>query len=185
MPASTTASGVASRYANALFDLSQEQGGLEQAHADLAALQQAVAESDDLARLLRSPIVSREDQARATDALAERLGSSTVVRNFLGVLARQRRLGALPAIIDEFSRLLAAHRGEETAEVTSAVPLDEAQLGDVRNAVAGYVGRPVQLSAAVDPTLLGGLIVRVGSRMVDASLKTKLHNLELSMRGVR
>ena len=185
MPASTTASGVASRYANALFELAQQRGGLEQAGADLASLQQAMDESDDLARFLRSPVVSREDHARASAALAERLGASDTVRNFLGVLAAQRRLGALPAIIAEFSRLLAAHRGEETAEVTSAVPLDEAQLGEVREAVAGYVGRPVQLTAAVDPALLGGMVVRIGSRMVDASLKTKLHNLELSMRGIR
>ena len=185
MPASTTASGVASRYANALFDLARERGGHEQAGADLAALQQMVQESDDLGRLLASPIVSREEHARAMDAVAERLGAGDTVRNFLGVLARQRRLGALGAIIDEFARLLAAHRGEETAEVISAVPLDEAQFGEVREAVAGYVGRPVQLTASVDPSLLGGMVVRIGSRMVDASLKTKLHNLELSMRGVR
>lgn len=185
MPASTTASGVASRYANALFELAQERGGLEQAGADLASLQQAIGESDDLARLLRSPIVSREEHARATAAVAERIGASETVRSFLGVLAAQRRLGALPAIIDEFSRLLAAHRGEETAEVTSAQPLDDAQLGSVRDAVAQYAGRPVQLTASVDPALLGGVVVRIGSRMIDASLKTKLHNLELSMRGIR
>ncbi len=185
MPASTTASGVASRYANALFDLAQERGGLEQAGADLASLQQAVAESDDLARLIRSPVVSREQHARAADALAERLGVSDTVRSFLGVLAAQRRMAVLPGVIAEFARLLAAHRGEETAEVTSAVPLDEGQFGEVREAVAGYVGRPVQLTAAVDPSLLGGMVVRIGSRMVDASLKTKLHNLELSMRGIR
>jgi F-type H+-transporting ATPase subunit delta len=185
VPASATASGVASRYASALFDLSREQGGLERAGADLASLRQAVGESDDLARFLASPVVSREEHARAADALGERLGASATVRNFLGVLARQRRLAALPAIIDEFARLLAAHRGEETAEVVSAAPLDEAQLGSVRDAVAGFVGRPVQLSATVDPALLGGLVVRVGSRMLDASLKTKLHNLELSMRGTR
>ena len=185
MPASTTASGVASRYANALFELAQERGGLEQAGADLASLQQAMSESDDLARFLRSPVVSREEHTRASAALAERLGASDTVRSFLGVLAAQRRLGALPAIIGEFARLLAAHRGEETAEVISAVPLDEAQFGEVREAVAGYVGRPVQLTASVDPSLLGGMVVRIGSRMVDASLKTKLHNLELSMRGVR
>ena len=186
MPASTTASGVASRYANALFDLSLERGGLEQAGADLAALQQAVAESDDLARLLRSPIVSREDQARATDALAERLGASdTSCGISWGCWRASAGLAPCRRSSTSFAALLAAHRGEETAEVTSAVPLDEAQLGDVRDAVAGYVGRPVQLSAAVDPTLLGGLVVRIGSRMVDASLKTKLHNLELSMRGIR
>jgi F-type H+-transporting ATPase subunit delta len=185
LPASTTASGVASRYANALFDLAQERGGLEQAGADLASLQQMILESDNLGRLLASPVVSREEHVRAVDAVAERLGAGETVRSFLGVLARQRRLGTLPAIIDEFARLLASHRGEETAQVTSAVPLDEEQLGSVREAVAGFVGRPVQLTADVDPALLGGLVVRVGSRMVDASLRTKLQNLEHSMRGIR
>jgi F-type H+-transporting ATPase subunit delta len=101
------------------------------------------------------------------------------------VLANQRRLDVLPALIAEFRRRLALHRGEETAQVTSAVPLDEAQLDSVRGAVATYAGRPVQLSASVDPGLIGGLVVRIGSRMIDASLKTKLQNLELSMRGIR
>ena len=127
----------------------------------------------------------RDGGPQRVHALAERLGASDTVRSFLGVLARQRRMAALPAIIDGFARLFAAHRGEETAQVTSAVALDEAQLGAVRDAVAGYVGRAVQLSAVVDPALLGGLVVRIGSRMVDASLKTKLQNLELSMRGLR
>ena len=185
MPASTTASGVANRYASALFELAEERGGLEAAQADLAALQQAIGESDDLARLMGSQIVSRDEHARAVAVLAERIGASATVRSFLGVLAQQRRLSALPAIIDEFARLLAVHRGEEKAEVVSAVPLDEAQLGLVRDAVAAHVGRPVQLAASVDPDLLGGLVVRVGSRMIDASLKTKVHNLELAMRGTR
>ena len=91
----------------------------------------------------------------------------------------------LPAFSASFRRRLAVHRGEETAEVTSAVPLDEAQLESVRGAVAAYAGRPVQLSTNVDPSLIGGLVVRIGSRMIDASLKTKLQNLELSMRGIR
>ena len=144
---------------------------------------------DDRHRLLDMLIALQKRDRRvspaAMQAVAERLGASDTVRNFLGVLARQRRLGALGAIIDEFARLLAAHRGEETAQVTSAVPLDEAQLGTVREAVAKFAGRPVQLAAEVDPALLGGVVVRVGSRMVDASLRTKLQNLENSMRGVR
>ena len=174
MPASTTASGVASRYANALFDLAEERAGLEQAGADLASLQQMVLESDDLRRLLASPIVSRESMRGPLTLWPKRIGASDTVRSFLSVLARQRRLGALSAIIDEFARLLAAHRGEETAQITSAVQLDDAQLGSVREAVAKFVGRPVQLAAEVDPALLGGVVVRVGSRMVDASLRTKL-----------
>jgi F-type H+-transporting ATPase subunit delta len=176
---------LANRYATALFELASERKALEQVEGDLASLDRAIGETADLARLISSPIVSREEQARAMGALADQLGLSDIVKNFLGVLAERRRLGALPAMIAEFNRRLAAHRGEETAEVTSAVPLDESQLASVKDAVAAYAGRPVQLSASVDPGLLGGLVVRIGSRMIDASLKTKLQHLELSMRGVR
>jgi F-type H+-transporting ATPase subunit delta len=179
------ASGLASRYATALFDLASERNALEQVERDLAALDRAIAESADLKRLIASPIVSREDQARAMEALADQLGLDQIVKNFLGVIAERRRLAALPGMIVGFNRQLAAHRGEETAEVTSAVPLDEGQLASVKDAVAAYAGRPVQLTTSVDPGLLGGLVVRIGSRMIDASLKTKLQHLELSMRGVR
>ncbi len=185
MPADTTASGPAGRYATALFELASEQHALEQVEKDLALLGGAIEESPELARMIASPVVSRDGQGKAMSALADRMGLGQTVQNFLGVLAKQRRLGALAAIIADFRRQLAAHRGEETAHVTSAVALDEAQLAAVRDAVAGYAGRPVQLSAAVDPSLLGGLVVRIGSRMIDASLKTKLNNLELSMRGLR
>ncbi len=186
MPASTaTASGLASRYATALFELGVEQNALDRVEADLGALERAVEESTDLGRLIRSPIVARDEQARAMGAVAERLGLGDLVAKTLGVLAGQRRLSAFPAVVAEFRRRLALHRGEETAEVTSAVALDEAQLESVRGAVAAYAGRPVQLTASVDPGLIGGLVVRIGSRMVDASLKTKLQNLELSMRGIR
>ena len=179
------ASGPAGRYATALFELASQEKALDQVESDLGRLGDAIAVSPDLARMISSPVASREGQAKAMEALAGKFGLGRLVQNFLGVLAKQRRLGALSAIIAEFRRQLAAHRGEETAEVTSAVALDEAQLAAVRDAVAGYAGRPVQLTAAVDPSLLGGLVVRIGSRMIDASLKTKLHNLELSMRGIR
>ena len=176
---------MASRYATALFELALERNAVDQVESDLNGLARAHDENADLARLIRSPIVSRDEQRRAMAALAERLSLSDLVRSLLGVLASQRRLAALPAAITEFKRRLALHRGEETAEVVSAVPLDEAQLASVKDAVARYAGRPVQLTAEVDPGLLGGVVVRIGSRMIDASLKTKLHNLELSMRGVR
>ena len=132
-------------------------------------------------------MVSREEQApRHRQPGRSGSGWRELTGNFLGVLAQKRRLSALPGIIARFTRLLAAERGEETAEVVSAVPLDEAQLGEVTGQRgARYVGKPVSLTAAVDPALLGGLVVRIGSRMIDASLKTKLQQLELSMRGVR
>lgn len=182
---SATASGLANRYATALFELAAERNALEQVGNDLGLLGRTVEENMELRRLLSSPVVSREEHGRATAALAERLGLSEVVASFLGVLARQRRLFALPQMIGEFQRMLAAHRGEETAEVVSAVPLSDEQLASVKESVATYVGKPVSLEASVDPALLGGLVVRVGSRMIDASLKTKLQHLELSMRGVR
>ena len=176
---------MAGRYATALFELAAERHALDQVERDLATLEQALTASADLGRLIRSPVIGREDQGRAMAALAGKLGLGEITCNFLGVLAGQRRLGALPGVAAAFKRLLAAHRGEETAEVVSAVPLDEDELASVKSAVARYAGRPVQLSASVDPALLGGIVVRVGSRMIDASLKTKLQNLELSMRGVR
>lgn len=186
MPASTaTASGLASRYATALFDLASERNALDEVERDLTGLDRALEESADLARLIRSPIVSRDGQSRAMEAMAGPLALGELTRSFLGVLARQRRLAALPAVSAQFRRRLAQHRGEETAEVISAVPLDEEQMEGVKAAVASYAGRPVQLTAQVDPGLLGGIVVRIGSRMIDASLKTKLQNLELSMRGVR
>ncbi len=185
MPANTTASGPARRYATALFELAAQRHALEQVEGDLGTLSRALAESSDFSRMIASPVLSRDGQGQAVDALAERFGLGDIVRNFLGVLAKQRRLAALPTMIVEFQRQLAAHRGEETAEVTSAVALDEPQLASIRDAVAAYAGRPVQLTAAVDAALLGGVVLRIGSRMVDASLKTKLQNLELSMRGLR
>ena len=116
--------------------------------------------------------------------LAERADISPLVRNFLGVLAQKRRLAALPGIVAAFRAMLAEHKGEATAEVISAVPLDEQQLKALEESVAAYAGKAVSLSSSVDPSLLGGLVVRIGSRQIDASLKTKLHQLELSMRGV-
>jgi F-type H+-transporting ATPase subunit delta len=170
LPANTaTASGLASRYATALFELASERNALDQVEGDLTTLERALGESPELGRLIRSPVVGREEQARAMSAMADRLGLGELTRNFLGVLAGQRRLAALPGVIVGFKRQLAAHRGEETAEVTSAVPLDDGQMAGVKDAVARYAGRPVQLTATVDPGLLGGIVVRVGSRMIDAS----------------
>jgi F-type H+-transporting ATPase subunit delta len=180
-----TASGLAGRYASALFELAAERGALDKVEADLGALQAAVAGSPELQRMLRSPVVSREEHERAMGSLGERLGLGEVTRNFLGLLAQKRRLGALPGIASQFKAMLAARRGQETAEVVSAVPLGRDEIDRLKESVGRYAGREVSLTARVDPSLLGGLVVRVGSRMVDASLKTKLQQLELSMRGVR
>ena len=178
------ASGVATRYATALFELAEEGNALDRVEADLATVERMTAESPELRQVLRSAIVTRDAQAAAVTALADRAGIGDIVTKFLGVLAQNRRLFALPAVTTAFRNRLAAARGEVTAEVTSAVPLDAQQLEAVKANVSRYAGKAVSLTADVDPSLLGGLVVRIGSRMVDASLKTKLQQLELAMRGV-
>lgn len=174
---------MAGRYAVALFELAREQNALDETARDLEGLRTLVAESDDLRRLIRSPVVSREEQARAITAVSERAGFGQLTTRFLGLLAHKRRLFALPDVIDAFDAMLAAHRGEVSAEVISAVALTDEQTAEIRKQLAASVGQEVTLSTAVDPRLLGGLVVRLGSRMIDASLRTKLRQLELAMRG--
>ena len=184
MPASSVhASGLAGRYAVALFELAQEQDALDVVAGDLHGLREMLADSADLTRLIRSPVLSREEQARALAAIGERAGFAPLTRQFLGVLAHKRRLFALPDVIEAYDAMLAEHRGEVGAELVSAVPLSDEQLDSVKQQLATAVGQAVKLSTAVDPSLLGGLIVRVGSRMFDASIRTKLHQLELVLKG--
>ncbi len=177
-------SGLAGRYATALFELALEGNQLDEVAADLEYLDEALAKSDDLARLVRSPVISRDQQMRALDAIAERAGANDLVRRFLGVLAEHRRLYVLAHAIAAFKMALAAHRGEVRAEVASASKLSDDQMGAIRAALGKVVGGTVAIDARVDKDLIGGLVVRVGSRMVDGSLKTKLDRLHLAMRGV-
>jgi F-type H+-transporting ATPase subunit delta len=174
---------LAGRYAVALFELAEEQDALDVVAGDLHGLREMLADSADLTRLIRSPVLSRDEQARALAAIGERAGFAPLTRQFLGVLAHKRRLFALPDVIEAYDAMLAEHRGEVGAEVVSAVPLSPEQLDSVRQQLATAVGQAVKLSTAVDPSLLGGLIVRVGSRMLDASIRTKLHQLELVLKG--
>jgi F-type H+-transporting ATPase subunit delta len=184
LPASSVhASGLAGRYAVALFELAREQGALDTVAGDLHNLRDMLAESADLERLIRSPVLSREEQARALTALGERAGFALLTRRFLGLLAHKRRLFALPDVVEAYDAMLAEHRGEVGAEVISAVPLSQEQLESVQRQLAAAVGQSVKLSISVDPSLLGGLLVRVGSRMIDASIRTKLHQLELALKG--
>ena len=184
MPASSIhVSGLAGRYAVALFELAQEQESLDVVASDLHALRGMLAESADLERLIRSPVLSREEQARAITAVGERAGFAPLTLQFLGLLAHKRRLFALPDVIAAYDAMLAEHRGEVGAEVVSAVPLSPEQLESVERQLTAAVGQTVKLSTAVDPNLLGGLVVRVGSRMIDASIRTKLHQLELALKG--
>lgn len=181
---STAVSGVASRYATALFELAKDEGQLDEVARDLDTLDALLAESPELRRLIVSPVISRDDQGQAIRAIAEKIELNSITTKFLGVLARGRRLFTLPGVVRAYRDALAEERGEIKAEVVSATPLDDEQLTTVKAAVARFAGRPVNVDASVDASLLGGLVVTVGSRMLDASLKTKLQQLEQSMRGL-
>ena len=167
----------------ALFELAEDERALDVVAGDLDGLAGLLDESSDLRRLIRSPVLSREDQAQAISAVGQRAGFYRLTRSFLGFLAHKRRLFALPDIIRAYRAMLAEHRGEVGAELTSAVPLGEDQLDRIRTQLGSSVGQTVTLTTAVDPELLGGLVIRVGSRMIDASLRTKLQHLEQAMKG--
>jgi F-type H+-transporting ATPase subunit delta len=181
---SSGVSGLAERYGAALFDLADEQKALDEVANDLRRLREMLRESADLRRLVRSPVLSREEQAKAIGALAQQAGLSRLTQNFLGLVARNRRLFAVPEMIEAFLANLAERRGEVTAEVVSAQPLTDAQRGRLDDQLRTAVGNKVAVDLRVDPGLLGGIIVKVGSRMVDASLKSKLHRLQIAMKGV-
>lgn len=176
-------SGLAGRYATALFELADADGALDQVAQDLGALGGMIAESDEFRRMLRSPVLSRDAQSRALDAIAEKAGFSSLTRRFVGLVAANRRLFALERMIGAYRTLLARHRGEISAEVTSATPLKDSQVDALRTALKSAVGSDVDLTTEVDPSLIGGLVVRVGSRMVDSSLRSKLQRLQLVMKG--
>jgi F-type H+-transporting ATPase subunit delta len=176
-------SGLAERYAAALFELADEQKALDQVAGDLRQLRAMISESAEFQRLIRSPVLSRAEQGRAINAIAEQAGFSQLTRNFIGLVAQNRRLFVVPAIIDAFLALLAERRGEVTAQVTAAQPLTDAQRTLVEEQLKRAVGSKVAVEIKIDPSLLGGMVVKVGSRMVDASLKSKLHRLEAAMKG--
>lgn len=185
----TILAGLAGRYATALFELARERDQIEAVEQDLARLAGYLKESDDLARLLASPLYSSDELARAIDAVVVRGGLSDLTRHFVGVVAKNRRLAALGDMIDVFGLLLAHQRGEIAAEVVSAQPLDERQLAALKHALGAVAGpqtaaSQISLSTALDDSLLGGLVVKLGSRMVDSSLRTKLNNLENAMNEV-
>jgi len=180
----TGVSGLAGRYATALFGLADQQQALDEVAGDLIKLRQMIEESPDLSRLIRSPVLSREAQARAMAALTEKAALSQTVRNFVAVVAQNRRLFALSGIIRGFLALVAERRGEVTAEVTAAQPLTDGQLSAINEQLNRAIGSKVAVEVRVDPAIIGGLVVKVGSRMVDGSLRTKLTRLQLAMRGI-
>ncbi len=179
----TPVSEIAKRYANALFDLADEQGLLDTVAGDLARIISAVDESTDLQRVLRSPVLDRDAQGKALKAILEAMEVSELTRNFVGLIAQNRRLFALTAMIDGFLSELARRRGEITAEVTAAKPLTDAQIKSLQDTLQNSIGGKVTVAPQVDPGLIGGLIVRVGSQMVDTSLRTQLNKMQLAMKG--
>jgi F-type H+-transporting ATPase subunit delta len=174
---------LAGRYAAALFDLARERDLISAVERDLDSLGAATRESEDMASLIRNPEVSREAAGRAMAAVAGVLGLTELTRNFLGVLAENRRLRSLPDIVRAFAAIAAAARGEVTAQVTSAHPLTDEQLSALTQRLREREGREVRIEARVDPEILGGLVVTIGSRRVDSSIRTRLNSLAQAMKG--
>ncbi len=179
-----TPSGVAGRYATALFELALEEKALETVEQDLNRFDSALDVVEDLRRLVRSPVFTAEEQQRAIAAILDKMEIEGLTANFLKLIARNRRLYAAPDMIKAFRALLARHRGQASAEVTSALSLTEGQLRALQTALKAALHKDVQLDQKVDATLLGGLVVKVGSRMVDSSLRTKLNSLKQTMKEV-
>lgn len=181
---STGTSGLAERYAAALFELADERHDLDTVAGDLRELRAMLAGSGDLMRLVRSPVLSRAEQGKAMAAIVEDSKLSKLTADFIAIVARNRRLFAVPAMIEAYLAKLAERRGEITAEITAAQPLSEAQQGALGDQLRRVVGSRVTIDVHVDPSLLGGMIVKIGSRMVDGSLKGQLQRLQLSMKGI-
>jgi F-type H+-transporting ATPase subunit delta len=174
---------LAGRYALALFYLARDEKKIEAVGQSLATLRQALAESSDLAELTTSPLFGRDDKARAIGAVAEQMKLDPLTRNFLGVLAQNGRLSQLGNVIRSYNLLAASHRGEITAEVTSARALDDDQIAQIKQQLRTRMGRDINVDLNVDPELLGGLVVKIGSQMIDSSIRTKLNSLAHAMKG--
>lgn len=171
------------RYATALFELARDAKSIDAVEASLATVRQALTDSADFEALTASPLLARAAAAKGVAAAAKAMKLDGTTINFLGVLAQNRRLNQLPAIIRAFRALASRHRGETTAEVTSAYPLDDAQLTELKQQLRQRVGRAVAVETTVDKSLLGGLVVRIGSQMIDSSIRTRLNTLAHAMKG--
>ncbi len=176
--------GLADRYASALFELAEASNSIDAVAAELQRLGALIGESRDLARLLSSPVISRTSQWRAVDAILQQAEICDLTRRFIGVVAENRRLFALPSIIAAFLQRLAASRGETPVEVVAAKPLTPEQMNAITQVLQKAVSKNVALTTRIDPAMLGGLVVKVGSRMVDSSIRTKLKRLSLAIKGV-
>jgi F-type H+-transporting ATPase subunit delta len=171
------------RYALALFELAEEAKAIDQVEQSLLAVRDALSQSADLREVTTSPVVARGDAVKAVTATADQMGLDPTTRSFLGVLAENRRLSQLPKIISAYRQLATRHRGEQTAEVTSAHPLTDEQVVELRQQLRQRVGREVAIDLNVDPAILGGLVVRIGSQMIDSSIRTRLNALASAMKG--
>ena len=171
------------RYASALFELASEQGTVTAVESDLEKLDAALTESVELTSLIANPKVSRGEAAKALDGIGEHLGLSELTNNFLGTLAGNRRAGQLAAVISAFRQIAAAQRGEVTATVTSAHALSDEQVTTLKQKLTAREGRTVKLETAVNPDLLGGLVVTIGSKRIDGSIRTRLNSLAQAMKA--
>ena len=174
---------LAGRYASALFDLASEAGTVSAVESDLDKLDAALRESAELRALIRNPEVKRAQLAKVVAGIAAHLKLSPLTGNFLGVLAKNRRVGDLPAMIRAFAAIAAAQRGEVSAEVTSAHPLSAKQLAELESRLRAREGRTIKLKSKVDPALLGGLVVTIGSKRIDSSIRTRLNSLSQAMKS--
>lgn len=179
----TSVYGVAGRYASALFELAKESSNIEGIENDLANFQALLDESPDLVRLVRSPVIAADDQAKAIAAILDKVGIGGLTANFLKLVTANRRLFVVQDMIKVYRSLAAKARGEIAAEVTSAFALNDEQVAALKETLKASVGKDVTLQSRVDPSILGGLIVKVGSRMIDSSLKTKLQNMKTALSG--
>lgn len=171
------------RYAYALFELARDEKKLAEVETSLDRLGQALDDSPDFAALVGDRLASRSQLTAALSGISDALKLDGLTANFLGVLAQNNRLSHLPAMLRAFKTLLAEHRGEMQAEVTSAFPLSDAQIDDIRKQLKDRAGRSIQITAKVDPSLLGGLVVRMGSQMIDSSIRTRINTLSQAMKG--
>lgn len=174
---------MAGRYAAALFDLAKDQGQIDQVEKDIEGFQNLLDMSEDLRRMVASPVIPEDEQANAIANLLEKAGISGLTANFFKLVAKNRRLFAVSDMISAFRSIAAADRGEVTAEITTATELSDDQTAALKATLKESVGKDVQLDVSIDPAILGGLIVKIGSRMVDSSLRSKLSQMKVGLKG--
>jgi F-type H+-transporting ATPase subunit delta len=177
-------SGMAGRYATALFELALEAGDVDSVLADLQRFDALLDLSVDLSRLVRSPVFTADVQSKAMAAVIDKAGLGGLAAQFLKVVTSNRRLFAIRNIIKAYGALVARHRGEVTAHVTAAEPLSEAHQNEIRDTLHAVTGKDVRIEVRIDPSIIGGLVVKLGSRMIDSSLRTKLNALKHAMKEV-